>query len=429
MRIIFAGLLASCALIPGGALAKTTVIHAASILPDAAANPSGPATITVTDGRIISIVDGLQPAPEGAKLIDLGDRTVLPGLIDMHVHLTINSEELGDWRLTAINTDEWATASALANARREVRAGFTTVRDLLGPIEALKAARATIDKGWLPGPRMIIAGMALSTIGGHGDLSHGFRPEVRELIEKAAGATCTGPVQCAEQVRRRVSDGADVIKFMATGGVMSQGDKSLGQQLSDAEMKAIVDSAHSLGVKTAAHAHGDAGVAAAVRAGVDSIEHGTFISPATAKQMKASGTVLMPTLLPFKILAAELGKGTYSPAVETKIRDIQAHVGEGCRNARAAGVTVVFGTDTGVTPHGRNGEEFAMLVDHCGMSAREALASATTVAAKQLGLEGEIGRIAPGYAADLIAVRGNPLNDVRTLEKVEWVMARGRVAD
>jgi imidazolonepropionase-like amidohydrolase len=406
------------------ALAKTTVIHAGHLIRSADGKASGPATITVTDGKIASIADGIQPAPAGADVVELGDKTVLPGLIDLHVH--INGDPSGDWWREAVETDEWGTVVATKNARVTAKAGFTTVRDAGDNIRAINAVEEGIARGWFEGPRIIAAGAPLSTVGGHGDV-HGFRPEVMEAL--APDTTCTGPDQCAEVVRRNVRDGSQWIKFHATGGVLSQGDKSLGQSFTDEEMRSIISTAHALGVETMSHAHADAGILAATRAGIDTIEHGTFLSPATAKEMKAHGTVLVPTLLAFKGTSEQLGKGFYTPAVEDKIRMTLDHLGEGCRNARAAGVPVAFGTDSGVTAHGRNAEEFALLEDKCGMSAPQALATATTVAAKVLGMENQIGRLEPGYSADIIAVSGNPLDDARVLEHVDWVMAQGKVLD
>lgn len=422
--IAAASALVAGASIPAPVLAGTTVIHAGHLLRSADAELTGPATITVTDGRITAIAEGIQPAPAGAEVVDLAERTVLPGLIDLHVHL--GSDPSGDWRREATDTDEWGTVVAAKNARMTARAGFTTVRDAGGNIRALAAVRSGIAQGWLAGPRIIAAGSGLSTIGGHGDV-HGFRPEVMQALR--GSNTCTGPDECAAAVRRTVRDGADFIKFMATGGVLSQGDKSLGQAFTDAEMKSIVDTAHELGVQAAAHAHADAGILAATRAGVDTIEHGTFASAASAREMKAKGTVMVPTLLAFKGIGEKLGTGFYTPAVEDKIRQTTDHVGEACRNARRAGATVAFGTDSGVTAHGRNAEEFALLVDKCGMTPRQALASATTVAAQVIGMGNQIGRIAPGYSADIIAVTGDPLRDPRALEKAEWVMVQGNVID
>lgn len=414
------------ALVGSPALAGTKVIHAERVITDPDAAPMGRATITETDGKIVSIVPGWQPAPAGAEVIDLPGKTVLPGLIDLHVHL--GSDPGGDWWREAIETDESIAMANVKNARATVRAGFTTVRDVGNDPRASAALVQAIGKGWFEGPRVIWAGMPLSVIGGHADI-HGFRPEVMKAMEASRDNTCTGAAQCAALVRKTVREGAEWIKIMATGGVLSQGDKSLGQAFTDEEMKAIVTTAHSLGEEVAAHAHADQGIRAATEAGVDTIEHGTFTSPETARIMKAHGTVLVPTLLAFKGVAEGLGKGIYTPAVEEKIRMTLGHLGEGCRNARKAGVTVAFGTDSGVTAHGRNAEEFGLMEDRCGMSAREALAAATTVAARVLKMDKQIGRLAPGYSADMIAVSGDPLADARVLEKVDWVMARGKVID
>lgn len=408
-----------------GAQARTIVIHAGKVVVDANAPVRGQSTVVVTDGRIVSIEDGFVAGPAGAdETIELADMTLVPGLIDLHVH--IDGDPSGDWWRGAVDTDENAAVTALKNARLTARAGFTTVRDAGGNIRAMTAIRQAIAQGWFAGPRILPAGSALSTVGGHGD-AHGFRPEVMHVL--SGDNTCTGPDECAAKVRASVRDGSEWIKFHATGGVLSQGDKSLGQSFTDDEMKSIVTTAHDLGIETMSHAHADAGILAATRAGVDTIEHGTFLSPATAKEMKARGTVMVPTLLAFKGIGEKLGQKFYSDTVETKIRMTLDHVGEGCRNARAAGVAVAFGTDSGVTAHGRNAEEFGLLEDKCGMNARDALASATTVAARVLGMEGQIGRIAPGYSADLLAVAGDPTQDARVLEKVDWVMAQGSVVD
>ncbi|MFL6844956.1 MAG: amidohydrolase family protein [Allosphingosinicella sp.] len=402
------------------AAAETVVVHAGHLITDASKPASGPSTITITDGRITAIAPGLNPPPAGARLVDLSTKTVLPGLIDAHVHLTGMPGE-PFWN-EAVNSEEWNTLVGAHNALVTARAGFTTVRDLgSGRLNGF-ALRRAIDQGLIAGPRMLAAGQALSTIGGHGDVS-GFRPEVAAALD--GHNTCTGPDECAAKVREAAKLGADVIKFHATGGVLSQGDKSLGQAFTDAEMKAICDTAHSLGLKAAAHAHADAGIAAAVRAGVDSIEHGTFASAATIRLMKERGTVLVPTLMAFTGIRERLGKNIYTPIVEDKVRMTLGEVGKAARLARAAGVPIVFGTDAGVYEHGRNAEEFGQLVDVVGMSPAEALASATTGAAKLLGLENEVGRIAPGYSADLIAVDGDPLSNVRVLEHVDYVMVRG----
>ncbi|HEX8258581.1 MAG TPA: amidohydrolase family protein [Allosphingosinicella sp.] len=412
------------ALLAAPAAAETVIVHAGRLITDASRPASGPATITIVDGRISSVTQGLTPAPAGARLIDLSQKTVLPGLIDTHTHLA--GDPGGDYWSEAVDTDEWAAMLGAKNARITARAGFTTVRDVGGPREVLFALRRATEQGILAGPRILTSGSSISIIGGHGDVS-GFRPEVVAALQ--ADNTCTGPEQCAQRVREASRDGADLIKITATGGVLSQQARGLGQHFTDAEMKAIVDTAHALGIKVAAHAHDARGIEAAARAGVDSIEHGTFADAKAIRAMKASGTVLVPTLMAYTGIREGLARNAYTPAVAAKVRQALGEVGKAARAARAAGVPVVFGTDSSVYEHGRNAEEFAQLVETVGMSPAEALASATTGAAKLLDRENEIGRIAPGFSADLIAVAGDPLRDVRALEKVDYVMVRGRTIE
>ncbi|MEL7730532.1 amidohydrolase family protein [Citromicrobium bathyomarinum] len=427
MRSLFsmiAGCMALLAMSAAGpALAQVTVIHAGSVLADAESEPSGPATITVSEGRIVSIEEGHRTPTGEVRVIDLADKTVLPGLIDLHVHLT--GDPGGDYRQGTVDTEEYATVVGTKNARITALAGFTTVREAgSGETTAFALRRGTAE-GLIPGPRIVAAGPPLSIVGGHGDIT-GFRPEILDLF--ANPFTCTGPVECAEKVRRAAQRGSDVIKITATGGVLSQQGRGLGAHFTDAEMKAIADTAHSLGLKVMAHAHGARGIEAASRAGIDTIEHSTFIDEPAARAMRENGTVLIPTLMAFKGVSEGLGKGIYTPVVEAKIRDVydQAQVFMG--QAYRWGVPIAFGTDAGVFDHGRNAEEFALMRAQ-GMSDREAFASATTVAAEVLEMEDQIGRLAPGYSADIIAVDGNPLEDVAVLEDVDFVMVRGRVIE
>lgn len=407
------------------ASAETVLVLAGHVITDAARPARGPSTITVTDGRITAIDDGLaRTFAAGVRVIDLSTKTVLPGLIDAHVHLT--GDPGGDFRDEAVETTESSVVTGAKNARITALAGFTTVRDLGSATLAGFALRDGTAKGFIPGPRILSVGSAISIIGGHGDVS-GFRPEVNAALD--ANNTCTGAVQCAERVREASKRGADVIKITATGGVLSQQGRGLGKHFTDEEMASIVSTAHGLGLKVAAHAHSASGVEGAVRAGVDSIEHGTFADAAGLKEMKARGTWFVPTLMAFTGIRERLGKNVYTPTVEAKVRETLSHVGEALKAARALGVRVAFGTDAGVFEHGRNAEEFAQLVSYGGMTPAQALASATTDAAMLLGLENQVGRIAPGYSADMIAVDGDPLTDVRVLEKVKFVMVRGRVIE
>ena len=405
------------------ALADTTVIHAGAFVIDAESQPRGPSTITVTDGKIVSVADGFTAAPAQAVTVDLKDKTVVPGMVDLHVHLT--GDPGGDFWKGAVEPDEWDVVVGAKNARLTALAGFTTVREAgSGPASAFSLRRGTAE-GFIDGPRIVAAGPSLAIVGGHGDVS-GFRPEVNELLD--SGFTCTGAVECAEKVRLASQNGADIIKITATGGVLSQQGRGLEAHFTSAEMQSIADTAHSLGLKVMAHAHGARGIEAAARAGIDSIEHGTYLDEAAARAMKDNGTVLVPTLMAFKGVTERLGQGVYTPVVEDKIRDVAETARVFMGKALRWGVPIAFGTDAGVFGHGRNAGEFALMVEQ-GMSHRDAFAAATTHAARVLGLENEIGRIAPGYSADLIAVEANPLDDTSTLENVDWVMVRGRVID
>lgn len=415
-------LLASAALLSSsGALAETQAILVGNLIPDAATGPTGPAVILVENGRIKQITQGSSNKFEADSVIDLSTKTVVPGLIDLHVHLT--GDPGGDFREEAVDPDEWGVVMGVKNAALTVKAGFTTVREAGSAQNTAFVLRRGTAEGRIVGPRIVAAGPALSIVGGHGDVT-GFRNDVLAALE--TGYTCTGPVECAEKVRKSSRAGADVIKITATGGVLSQQGRGLEAHFTNEEMVSIANTAHSLGLKVMAHAHGARGIEAAAAAGIDSIEHGTFADEAALKVMKANGTAIVPTLMALEGVRARLGKGIYTPTVEVKARQAIEAAGRQVRLAKAMGVTVAFGTDAGVFEHGSNAGEFALLVK-AGMTPTEALASASTVAAKTLGMENEIGRIAVGYSADLVAVSENPLTNIRTLEKADWVMVRGRV--
>lgn len=423
MRILLSMFAACCAALAAPAAAQVTVIHAGSVIADADSQPSGPATITVSDGRIVSIEQGHRTPTGEVRVIDLADKTVLPGLIDLHVHLT--GDPGGDFWRGATEPVEWDVVVGTKNAKITALAGFTTVREAGSPGQSAFALRRGTAEGTIPGPRIVAAGPALAIIGGHGDVN-GFRPEVNEVLD--GGFNCTGPVECAAKVRLASQNGSDVIKITATGGVLSQQGRGLDAHFTNAEMEAIAQTAAQLGLKVMAHAHGARGIEAAANAGIATIEHGTYLDEAAARAMRENGTYLVPTLMAFQGVTERLGKGIYTPVVEAKIRQVADQAQVFVREARSRNVAIAFGTDAGVFDHGRNAEEFALMRAQ-GMSDREALASATTIAAKVLGMEGEIGRIADGFSADIIAVDGNPLEDVTVLEDVDFVMVRGRVIE
>jgi len=411
-------------MLPATAIAQDQIIRVGNLLTDATAQPSGPATIIVRDGKIVEIRRGSEPVTDAdATIIDLSDKTVMPGLIDLHVHLT--GDPGGDFWKSTTEPAEWGVVVGAKNALITAKAGFTTVREAGSSQYSAFSLRRGTAEGIIPGPRIIAAGPALAIVGGHGDVS-GFTEDVNDLL--TSGYSCTGAVECAEKVRKASRAGSDIIKITATGGVLSQQGRGLNAQFTSEEMQSIADTAHSLGLKVMAHAHGARGIEAAARAGIDTIEHGTFADEAALKVMKANGTAMVPTLMAFKGVSERLGKGIYTPVVEDKIRMTMGQVGKAVTMARQMGVPIAFGTDAGVFDHGRNAEELQLMVD-AGLTRREAIASATTVAAKMLDMDNEIGRIAVGYSADMIALDGNPLDDVRKLEKVDWVMVRGRIID
>jgi len=429
-----AALAAMCtAAVATPASAEVVYVKAGRVITDPDKAPLGPTLIVIEDGRIKDLlpVDSAEAreavaarvaANDMAAYTDLSDKTVLPGLIDLHTHLS--GDPSGEFWRAATTPPEYFTLIAAKNARVTALAGFTTIRDLGARSEqAMQSLRRATAEGLVPGPRVVTAGNTIAIVGGHGDIS-GFRQSVDRAIN--SGYTCTGPVECAEKVRKASKYGADLIKITATGGVLSQQGRGLEEHFTAEEMKAIVDTAKLLGLKVAAHAHGARGIEAAAKAGVHTIEHGTYIDEAAAKAMKDAGTTLIPTLMAFQGIKKNLGKQFYTPVVEAKILSVSKIADSLIKRAVKYDVPIAFGTDAGVYPHGENAGEFALMVAG-GLSERAALASATTGAAAILGMGDQIGRLAPGYSADLIAVDGDPLEDVTELEDVKFVMVRGRI--
>jgi imidazolonepropionase-like amidohydrolase len=393
---------------------KVIVIRAARMLDVAKGQIVSPAVLTIEVDHIRSVG---QTSDTGARVIDLGDVTLLPGLMDVHVHLTYDLS--GDWVMRPVR--ETAVDEALrgaANANKTLMAGFTTVRNVGAGGFADVSLMKAIDAGLIQGPRIIPAGHAIGITGGHCDAT-GWAPGVLELGPKEGVAD--GVDQVVAAARYQIKHGAKVIKVCATAGVFSY-DATLGaQQLSDAELRAVVEEANRHGLKVAAHAHGTEGIKAAIRAGVASIEHGSMLDDEAIRLMKEKGTYLVPTaylLTQFKF------EGIPAP-IAAKARQAIPLAQESHRKAIAAGVKIAFGTDAAVYPHGDNGREFAVYVGY-GMKPIDAIRTATVNAADLLGVV-DRGVIARGKLADLIAVPGNPLQDVKVLEKVVWVMKGGVV--
>lgn len=381
-------------------------------------------TVRIKGGRIVDVVAGFKG--EGcAQVIDQKARTILPGLIDSHVHIT--SEQGPNRRFDAVTkTSADRAFDGVVYARRTLEAGFTTVADLGGDPEAVFALRDAIAAGKVQGPRIIAAGLAITPSGGHADVN-GFAPEV--LAALRANNRCNGADDCRRAVREAIQAGADIIKITATGGVLSNTAAGLAQQLTNDELSAIVQTAHAMGRAVVAHAHGKDGIDAALRAGVDGIEHGTYGDAESFKLYRAGGAWYVPTLLAGVTVKEEASKpGTWmpKPVQEKALKVADTAIGT-AREARKAGVKIAFGTDTGVSKHGDNAREFALLVQ-AGFTPAEAIKAATVDAAEHLKLSAETGRIAPGLAADIIAVDGDPTKDVATLTAVKFVMARGVVA-
>jgi imidazolonepropionase-like amidohydrolase len=395
-------------------------------------------TVVLKNGKVDAVVPAAQePKPEWlpkdakVEVIDATGKFVLPGLIDCHVHLTSRYDEGQRMRLVS-ESNSLVTLRAAENARVTLEAGFTTVRDLGAKApETIFALRDAINMGIAKGPRIVAAGHAISITGGHGDATSGFRSDVWDMEARGEGIA-DGPDACVKAVRTQIKQGADVIKLTATGGVLSASAAGLRQHFTQEELNAIVTAAHMMSRKVAAHAHGTDGIKAALKAGVDSIEHGTFLDDQTIDMLKTSAAegnkqYLVPTMLAAQTVAENAEKpGYYMAVVAAKARIVGPRLKESMKKAHAAGVLIAFGTDCGVSEHGINAREFALMVD-AGMTPTETLVAATVTAADLLGLSSEIGTLEPGKAGDLIIVAADPTKDVATLTDVKVVVKGGEV--
>lgn len=401
--------------------ADVVYVHAGRLLADpATGRVARDQTVVIENGRVREIVNGF--VGEGA-VIDLSDRFVLPGLIDSHVHIT--NQQGPNSRIDRFTRSAADSAmQGAAYARVTLEAGFTTVADLGGMSEAVVALRNGIAAGHIPGPRLLVSAGGVTPHGGHGDVN-GVREDL--VPHMRSNGVCSGADDCRRAVRERVRSGADIIKITATGGVLSDTAAGLGQQFSTEELEAIVQTAHFMGRTVTAHAHGTDGINSFLAAGGDSIEHGTYLDAESIRMMRSGGAWLVPTLLAGDFVAREAARPEtfFTPNQRAKALEAGPLMLDMARRAHAGGVRIAFGTDSGVSAHGDNAQEFALLV-RAGLTPLEAIQAATVNAAEHFRLQNEIGRLNPGMAADLIAVSGDPLSDVTELERVTFVMRSGR---
>jgi len=398
------------------------VIHAGALIDVESGQLLENQSIIIEDGLVIGVEDGLLPADE---VIDLTGSTVMPGWIDMHVHLAGESNPDKQLEAFTLNPIDFAFRSA-QYAQRTLMAGFTTVRDLGSSDGLAQSLRRAIREGWVVGPRVFAAGKALASTGGHADPSNGVNRKLTTDPGPAEGVV-NGVDDAYKAVRSRYKEGSDLIKITATGGVLSQASSGQNPQFTIEEITAIVAAARDYGFKVAAHAHGTEGMRRAVVAGVDSIEHGTYMTDEVMRLMKKNGTYYVPTIMAGRFVAEKAQiPGYFSDLVTPKAIAIGPLVQDTFARAYAAGVLIAFGTDTGVSAHGDNWQEFGYMIE-AGMPPMEAIRSATLAAADLLGQSEKLGAISPGKYADIIAVPGNPLEDTHLFGQVSFVMKGGVV--
>lgn len=417
---------------PNVALADWTLLHAGKLLAVPGNDPMTNATVIIHNDKITDIVSGfvnadsIDTGEEEVHVIDLSDKFVLPGLIDSHVHLTFDHDVPFHERI--LNSTEYATLRGAKNAGITLQAGFTTVADLGSYTYAAYALRDAINDGFIEGPRVLAAGASMSVTGGHADFSSSLPDKWWPEQDDINISQCDGADDCRYRVRNLAKRGSDLIKITATGGVLSQQGRGLDQHFSQDEMEAIVETAHLLGLRVTAHAHGTEGIKAAISAGIDSIEHSTMIDAEGARMARRAGTYLIPTLAAYYGVEQGMEQGLYTPTVLDKIDAVFAVKSQAYPHLFDNRNKIAFGTDAGVYEHGLNAIEFGRLVEASGMSAMDAIVTATINAADHLGISDTVGSIEAGKYADIIAVSDNPLEDVTILENVSFVMKGGTIA-
>jgi len=425
LRAALVGAAAGLAL-AGAASAKDTVIHAGRLIDGVAAAPRDKVSILVRDGRIVSVEAGFT-TPKDADVVDLSTATVLPGLIDCHDHITASFHKGDPIRGAVTRTSFDDEIDGVNNARATLLAGFTTIRDVGGATPVVVALKRAINAGITPGPRMWVSGEPIGPTGGHGDPKNGLDPFLTHPGWDEA--VVDSPEAARKTVRRLRREGADLIKIMPSGGVMSIGDDPKLQLMADDEIKAVIGTAHSLGMKVAAHAHGKQAIDHTIALGVDSIEHSSYSDAESYTLYKKYGAYLVPTMLVGKRVYdhAKAHPEDLNPSTAQKALSVVPVMLKNLHDAHAAGVKIAFGTDTfGMSAHGENAQEFAIMVG-AGMTPMEAIKAATSSAADLIGDTADIGSVQPGRYADLIAVAGDPLKDVTELERVKFVMKGGVV--
>ncbi|OQP61024.1 amidohydrolase [Niastella vici] len=405
-------------------LAQRTILHCGKLIDVTKGQVLNEYSIIVEGNRITDIQAGYAKASGADKVIDLKNKTVMPGLIDCHVHLEHETSPTRYQEPFTFNPADYAFQSVVF-AERTLRAGFTTVRDLGGTGVNI-SLRNAINKRLIKGPRIFTAGKTIATTGGHADPTNGFRDDLMGDPGPAAGVA-NGPDECRKAVRQRYKEGSDVIKITASGGVLSVAKSGENPQFTEEEIKAIVETAHDYGYKVAAHCHGAEAMKRAVRAGVNSIEHGTFMDEEVMQLMKEHGTYFVPTITAGKSVADSAKKpGYYPPLVTPKALAIGPKIQATFAKAYKAGVKIAFGTDAGVYAHGKNWMEFIYMTE-AGMPPMEAIQSATLSAADLIGIYDKTGSIEKGKWADIIAVDGDPIKDIQVMGRVTFVMKDGVV--